>query len=179
MWKLDLPLKLKIFIWKACNDWIPTLANLERRGLKVNKVCPLCRRAEESTLHALWDCLKMRYARMDWLPKKAVPRSRYANFLEFITDIATRIDNDALRTLCVICWRNWFLRNASIHKDNKPNYSDVVWWSRNFAAKIHASSHVKDKGLLDSSLKGPLQDQLLCYLRYGKLQGGYWSCNPQ
>ncbi|KAK3177527.1 hypothetical protein Dsin_032637 [Dipteronia sinensis] len=135
------------YLLGSCNEWILTLANLERRGFKVNKSCPLCRREDEPTLHALWDCQKQRYARSDWLPKKVVILRNYANFLEFITDIGTRIDNEALRTFCIIGWRTWFLRNSSIHKDGKPNYSDVVWWSRNFVIECHAFSPVKYQGL--------------------------------
>ncbi|KAK3211950.1 hypothetical protein Dsin_016656 [Dipteronia sinensis] len=31
LWGLAIPLKIKIFVWKACHDWIPTMANLARR----------------------------------------------------------------------------------------------------------------------------------------------------
>ncbi|KAK3226388.1 hypothetical protein Dsin_006250 [Dipteronia sinensis] len=63
LWKLALPLKIKIFIWRACHDWIPTMVNLEKRGLKVDRVFPLCKKNDESTMHALWDCQKLKYAR--------------------------------------------------------------------------------------------------------------------
>ncbi|KAK3229618.1 hypothetical protein Dsin_001499 [Dipteronia sinensis] len=53
-----MPLKIKIFIWRACNDWIPTLANLNKRGIEVNRICPVCKQAYESTVHALWTCCK-------------------------------------------------------------------------------------------------------------------------
>ncbi|KAK3211791.1 hypothetical protein Dsin_016497 [Dipteronia sinensis] len=122
--------------------------------MKVNKACPSCRREEESTMHARWDCHKLRYARSNWLPKNVVIRRNYANFLDFISDIATRIDNESLRTLCIIWWRIWFLRNSLVHKSSIPEYSDVVWWSRNFAAEYQATRFVKDKGLM-VSYKGP------------------------
>ncbi|KAK3189610.1 hypothetical protein Dsin_029171 [Dipteronia sinensis] len=32
LWKLSLPLKIKLFIWKACLDWIPTMLNLASHG---------------------------------------------------------------------------------------------------------------------------------------------------
>ncbi|KAK3222937.1 hypothetical protein Dsin_009962 [Dipteronia sinensis] len=40
LWRLCLPIKIKIFIWKACNDWIPTNVNLDVHGVKVDKFCP-------------------------------------------------------------------------------------------------------------------------------------------
>ncbi|KAK2658463.1 hypothetical protein Ddye_004996 [Dipteronia dyeriana] len=75
------------------------------------------RREVESTLHAMWDCQKLMYARRDWLPKNVMVRMNYANFYEFITDISTKIDNEALRFFCIICWRSWFLRNTLLHKN--------------------------------------------------------------
>ncbi|KAK3189096.1 hypothetical protein Dsin_028657 [Dipteronia sinensis] len=42
------------------------------------------------------------------------------------------------------------MRNSLVHKSSKPDYSDEVWWSRNFAAEYQATSLVKDKGLMGS-----------------------------
>ncbi|KAK0578624.1 hypothetical protein LWI29_013325 [Acer saccharum] len=64
MWKMGIPLKIKLFIWKACNDWIPTKGNLGRRGIPCDGICPICSKSLEHTLHALWDCYNLRYARV-------------------------------------------------------------------------------------------------------------------
>ncbi|KAK3185204.1 hypothetical protein Dsin_032490 [Dipteronia sinensis] len=40
LWPLSLPTKIKIFIWKACNNWIPTNVNLDVHGVKVEKFLP-------------------------------------------------------------------------------------------------------------------------------------------
>ncbi|KAK2652309.1 hypothetical protein Ddye_012165 [Dipteronia dyeriana] len=50
----------------------------------------------------------------------------YASFYEFIADIATKIDNEALRIFCIICWRSWFLRNTLLHKNGMSKYSEGV-----------------------------------------------------
>ncbi|KAK3218383.1 hypothetical protein Dsin_012353 [Dipteronia sinensis] len=42
LWRLRLPTKIKNFIWKACNDWIPTNINLAVHGVKVETFCPFC-----------------------------------------------------------------------------------------------------------------------------------------
>ncbi|KAK2665571.1 hypothetical protein Ddye_004145 [Dipteronia dyeriana] len=57
------------------------------------------------------------YARRDWLPKNVSVCRNYANFYELIADIATKVDNEALRLFCIICWRSWFLRNTLLHKN--------------------------------------------------------------
>ncbi|KAK0577853.1 hypothetical protein LWI29_001194 [Acer saccharum] len=68
LWMLEIPLKIKLFIWKVCYDWIPTYVNLGRRGIKCNDKCPVCGKNMESTLHALWHCCKLKYDHVWWLP---------------------------------------------------------------------------------------------------------------
>ncbi|KAK2642411.1 hypothetical protein Ddye_024174 [Dipteronia dyeriana] len=87
LWKLEMPFKVKIFIWKACNNYIPTLSKLESRGMKVKNIYPLCRRDAESTLHVLWECHKLKYARLEWYPKKALAHRIHPNFFEFISSL--------------------------------------------------------------------------------------------
>ncbi|KAK3228412.1 hypothetical protein Dsin_000293 [Dipteronia sinensis] len=32
LWEAPIPLKVKFFVWKACQDWLPTMHNLSCRG---------------------------------------------------------------------------------------------------------------------------------------------------
>ncbi|KAL5551944.1 hypothetical protein UlMin_002120 [Ulmus minor] len=54
-WKLHIPPKIKIFIWKAYHDWIPTGANLANHGDPTSKICLLCNNAHETSAHAIWE----------------------------------------------------------------------------------------------------------------------------
>lgn len=56
LWMLKFPLKVRIFIWKACCDYLPTFQNLQRRNVNVDNTCRFCHHPNESILHALWDC---------------------------------------------------------------------------------------------------------------------------
>lgn len=42
IWKLQLPLKLRVFLWKAIRGALPIGANLETRGLTTNTTCVFC-----------------------------------------------------------------------------------------------------------------------------------------
>ncbi|XP_042974832.1 uncharacterized protein LOC122306468 [Carya illinoinensis] len=56
VWKLQVPNGVKVFIWRACNEGLPTLANLKRRKIVAESTCPICGRVEETADHALWSC---------------------------------------------------------------------------------------------------------------------------
>ncbi|KAK2663280.1 hypothetical protein Ddye_001854 [Dipteronia dyeriana] len=64
-WKLKIPLKVKIMVWKSCHDWIPTKVNIAHNGIKTLNICVGCKIANETTLHALWNCKRLRDIRAD------------------------------------------------------------------------------------------------------------------
>lgn len=55
MWKLEVPVKIKHFLWKACFDSLPTKVNLMKRKILADPTCHLCGKIAEDTKHALWD----------------------------------------------------------------------------------------------------------------------------
>ena len=52
LWKLNVPNKVKFFLWRACTNSIPTMLNLHKHRIVSSSVCSLCREGEESVLHA-------------------------------------------------------------------------------------------------------------------------------
>ncbi|KAL0440154.1 UNVERIFIED_CONTAM: putative mitochondrial protein [Sesamum latifolium] len=55
VWQSKLPNKVKVFVWRACLNALPTSANLIRRIPGVQAVCPFCSVAED-ILHSLVLC---------------------------------------------------------------------------------------------------------------------------
>ncbi|KAF5442842.1 hypothetical protein F2P56_035458 [Juglans regia] len=56
LWKLKVPNKVKIFVWKACRDGFPTRLNLRKKQVVVDDICQLCSKSVEDTTHALYQC---------------------------------------------------------------------------------------------------------------------------
>ncbi|KAL5784852.1 hypothetical protein ACOSQ2_007244 [Xanthoceras sorbifolium] len=56
LWKISIPPKVKLFIWRAAFNWILSFFNLSSRGADVSKWCPFCKRGFETTFHAMWGC---------------------------------------------------------------------------------------------------------------------------
>ncbi|KAK3193016.1 hypothetical protein Dsin_024326 [Dipteronia sinensis] len=54
MWGLNIPHKVKIFIWRICNNALPSLVNMCFKKVVKVTCCPRCRQAEESAGHAIW-----------------------------------------------------------------------------------------------------------------------------
>ena len=43
VWKLDVPLKVRHFVWRACRDILPTKTNLRHRQVLVEDMCDECK----------------------------------------------------------------------------------------------------------------------------------------
>ncbi|KAA3458589.1 reverse transcriptase [Gossypium australe] len=51
LWQIDLPTKIKIFIWKSTWNYLATKVNMVIRRLAANSLCPRCGDAEETMNH--------------------------------------------------------------------------------------------------------------------------------
>lgn len=56
LWALPVPNVEKNFLWRACHDILPTRANLHKRKVISNALCPVCGLEVETGFHILWQC---------------------------------------------------------------------------------------------------------------------------
>ena len=42
LWQLNVPPKVRMFLWKACSNILPTRENLNRRRVQVDPMCGMC-----------------------------------------------------------------------------------------------------------------------------------------
>ena len=75
IWKLGVPNKVKIFLWRACySDALLTKVSLQKRKGLDNSLCNECQIAPGDSFHALRSCEALNSV---WLPKISWLRSRY------------------------------------------------------------------------------------------------------
>lgn len=46
----------KIFLWKACDNALPTKVRLFQKKIAEDSVCPICKQEADNTTHILWSC---------------------------------------------------------------------------------------------------------------------------
>ena len=90
VWNLKVPNRVKTLIWRAGLDALPTQANLVKRMVLCDPVCPNCGLGQESVLHALWSCSALSEVwatHSAWLTRQ----TRYcSNFLDIIQACQSR-----------------------------------------------------------------------------------------
>ncbi|MCH79377.1 putative non-LTR retroelement reverse transcriptase [Trifolium medium] len=122
IWKLNVPERIRQFIWIVKHDRLLTNSRKNKMGLG-HASCHYCRDIEESTLHALRDCPLVRSIWMNAVPLEA--RARF--FIEDINEwIKFNINYSGVWSngvgwkefWAMACHRVWMWRNKESHDDN-------------------------------------------------------------
>ncbi|KAL5576513.1 hypothetical protein UlMin_018212 [Ulmus minor] len=141
-WRLRIPPKVRIFLWKAFHNWIPSLINLARQGVPTQTRCPNCNEADDTTLHALWGCKTLESLKALCDPLISFKLPPQCNFKEFILTANDCLSLENLEFLCVLLWRIWFRRNKWIHEQTWLDDDSCYSW---------AKQHLQD--FLDANLR--------------------------
>ncbi|KAL9460155.1 hypothetical protein AB3S75_003373 [Citrus x aurantiifolia] len=64
IWNLEVPSKVKVFLWRAAKNVLPTTDNLIWKRVEVMPICSLCNQQKETFVHALVNCV---FAQTCWL----------------------------------------------------------------------------------------------------------------
>nr|POE67813.1 putative ribonuclease h protein [Quercus suber] len=74
VWGLRVPNRIKTLLWRAGLDALPSRANLKKRKIISDDICPNCKLDGETSLHALWSCSALSQVwspQFSWLQKKS------------------------------------------------------------------------------------------------------------
>ena len=60
LWKLKVPPKVAMFVWRLIKDRLPTRDNLKKKRVELQDyLCPFCRLEDESASHLFFHCRKI------------------------------------------------------------------------------------------------------------------------
>ncbi|KAK3204299.1 hypothetical protein Dsin_018345 [Dipteronia sinensis] len=117
-WRLKLPPKVKVFVWRACWNALPSLENLWKRKVIGSLRCDRCAGPVESSCHAIFWCKEVQkiwncagfpslFAAVQHLP-----------VLDVVSFASSLLGMDELGRFCMVAWAIWENRN-SIFNSNK------------------------------------------------------------
>ena len=128
LWGLEVPGKVKHFIWRALVNVLPTADNLLSRKVDVSPICPICSAANESVYHCLVDCV---FANSCWLLSSLGTGGSCTSFFDWIEQTFIKCSKEECNLVVMVCWKLWLNRN------------DKVWNGHNGRAKslVNAAGH--------------------------------------
>jgi hypothetical protein len=57
IWDMQMPNSIKMFLWRACHNILPTKVSLQKRGIVLDPLCQFCQLECEMSNHILLDCI--------------------------------------------------------------------------------------------------------------------------
>ncbi|KAL5736435.1 hypothetical protein ACOSQ2_031223 [Xanthoceras sorbifolium] len=140
LWGLNIPAKVRMFVWRACRNLLPTRSLLAARRVPVGAGCPLCGADVDSVLHSLWLCrtLVESKAAVPFLAGLRLPA--VGSFFDFIIACSSVLLVQEMELLLVLLWRFWFRRNRAVHSAPLLTVEDTVGWSELFLADFQAAA---------------------------------------
>jgi ribonuclease HI len=111
IWSLQIPHKVRHFLWRACHDSLPTRKNLHHRHIIDDPKCPNCTVSIEDTYHALWNCKNLQevWKATEWGRK--LKGSHYVDFMELYCAINHTFRTEELQIFAMVTWSIWYRRN--------------------------------------------------------------------
>lgn len=109
MWNLQIPPKIKTFMWRAITGCLPTKDALRVKHVNVTVECPLCNYADESVAHVF---LKCSFASLCWNAMGFDTNdSEHESFGEWVSGIFNQWSSEKHQLGATLCWTIWKCRN--------------------------------------------------------------------
>lgn len=117
-WKAKIPGKVRVCLWKACINILPTRARLVSRHVPITQNCVLCDGASETVEHICRDCPYVSevigtHPQLSLLVS-SLPLSTEVSFGEWLVDISLQLSSTLFEVLLMLIWAIWKERNARV-----------------------------------------------------------------
>lgn len=132
MWNLQVPSKVKIFLWKACTDSLPTAEGLLVRNIVQHSGCSRCKLHSESVNHALLTCFEAKkvWKKLTYFEK--LPPIEGLPFMDFLIKLKDILTRDEMALFTLYFWSIWFSRNKWVHCKEIIKPDTTISWVNNF-----------------------------------------------
>ncbi|KAL6961204.1 hypothetical protein U1Q18_052490 [Sarracenia purpurea var. burkii] len=113
LWNLVIPPKIKIFLWRAYKNALPTSARLSSKNIPMQPTCRRCGDAEETIEHLLMSCKKTVEL---WTKAnlRCLLKLRRGMFHNWTREIILTKDMKTSGWFAIIAWTIWNERNSFV-----------------------------------------------------------------
>ncbi|XP_062171134.1 uncharacterized protein LOC133876926 [Alnus glutinosa] len=114
LWQLKIPRSVQLFLWRLCNDILPTKEKLWKRRIVENPLCPFCGIEVESSIHAVWLCDAAKIVWSECSPRIHKCVSDVSDFLTLFGILEGRLEREEIEFFAMVAQRIWFRRNRFV-----------------------------------------------------------------
>ena len=132
LWHLSIPPKVRIFAWRMCLNVLPTLVNLQSKGVVNCDICLACGKEPETTFHVFVNCEVAKRVWRCWLECPPMMLNANMNIVDIAMEILDYGSSSELELFFGVAWAIWFNRNRIVY-ESSSQILDHIW---SFAKKF-------------------------------------------
>jgi hypothetical protein len=153
LWKMKVLHAVKIFMWRASINALPTKANLFKRKIMKELLCPLCGFVAETTGHILWGCQAAKDVWSICGRKIQIRSIEHENFVAVIETLLHELKNKEVEFVAIGERRLWLCHNVVVHGGTLSHLSLLVSnASKSLEAFCNANSCMKTRVEVDHNM---------------------------
>ncbi|KAL9443800.1 hypothetical protein AB3S75_017056 [Citrus x aurantiifolia] len=144
IWKLNLPRKTRIFIWRAAKDLLPTAESLFRRKIMQEPICQVCKSGVEDAFHAFMEC---KVARKVWKYSYLASEMQGVvreDILSVMQRLIKKMPMREVEFVVVVWWEIWHARNMLIFEGKRVNPMSLIAKAQ-AAVEVYQRVHGKEQ----------------------------------
>ncbi|XP_035539661.1 uncharacterized protein LOC118344031 [Juglans regia] len=126
IWQIQATPGDKTFLWRACQEALPTQYNLYKKRVVSDPICPICNREEESVQHVLWSC---EAAKGVWSQcSKRIQKCSFpiSSMIQLFSSLTKVLSPEELQEFVMIARKIWWRRNSFIFKKEFVHPNHIV-----------------------------------------------------
>ncbi|XP_030923509.1 uncharacterized protein LOC115950456 [Quercus lobata] len=132
LWHLSIPPKVRIFAWRLCLNALPTLVNLQSKGVVKCDICPTCGKEPETISHVFVKCEMAKRVWRCWLDCPLVVLNGNMDIVDIALEILGSGSSNELEFFFGAAWAIWSNRNRILY-ESSSQIPDYIW---SFAKKF-------------------------------------------
>uniref|UniRef100_A0A2N9H9Z1 Reverse transcriptase domain-containing protein n=2 Tax=Fagus sylvatica TaxID=28930 RepID=A0A2N9H9Z1_FAGSY len=125
IWSAKVQPKVRMFLWRACRNILPTQTNLFDRGVSQTYSCKWCLEEAETSDHVLWQC---EFAQRVWQASPISFPSSYDTRLSFgdlLSSCIHDLNHPSLELFFITAWELWCARNELFWNETNVTVDDI------------------------------------------------------
>ena len=126
IWSINVPPKVRTFVWWACSHILLTKANLFHKKVPVDPLCSACGQADETMAHILWECPLARNVWVLVWGRIQKTNSSTTSFFLLTRQMMERLSKKEFETWTMVVWSLWNARNRMHFRQSQPHRIEIL-----------------------------------------------------
>ncbi|KAJ1421261.1 Ribonuclease H-like superfamily [Sesbania bispinosa] len=132
LWRLRIPNRAKLLMWRVLRGCLPVRTNLQRRGVKCPTTCPLCEEDLENEFHAFYGC---RHNIQCWKESGCWREMEtmvweLEGYQEATFHLLGSLPMSQKREFVLMAWALWKRRNIKVWEGELKSVQDTTWHAK-------------------------------------------------